>query len=92
MLEGKLDDPDAAGSFSGRLLTPEQVATRGRQADRAAPADPGPAPLARAAAAPLRPLPRLALQPAALVMRDAQAQAAPLQEADRQASGQVAPK
>ena len=26
MLEGKLDDPDAAGSFSGRLLTPEQVA------------------------------------------------------------------
>jgi NAD(P)-dependent dehydrogenase (short-subunit alcohol dehydrogenase family) len=27
MLEDKLDDPDAAGSFSGRLLTPEQVAT-----------------------------------------------------------------
>jgi short-subunit dehydrogenase len=26
MLEGKLDDPDAAGSFSGHLLTPEQVA------------------------------------------------------------------
>jgi len=26
MLEDKLDDPDAAGSFSGRLLTPEQVA------------------------------------------------------------------
>ncbi|HWM56096.1 MAG TPA: SDR family NAD(P)-dependent oxidoreductase [Solirubrobacterales bacterium] len=27
MLEDKLDDPDAAGSFSGRLLTVEQVAT-----------------------------------------------------------------
>jgi short-subunit dehydrogenase len=26
MLEGKLDDPDAAGSFSGRLLTPAEVA------------------------------------------------------------------
>lgn len=26
MLAGKLDDPDAAGSFSGQLLTPEQVA------------------------------------------------------------------
>jgi NAD(P)-dependent dehydrogenase (short-subunit alcohol dehydrogenase family) len=26
MLEDKLDDPDAAGSFSGHLLTPEQVA------------------------------------------------------------------
>jgi short-subunit dehydrogenase len=26
MLEGKLDDPDAAGSFSGQLLTPEEVA------------------------------------------------------------------
>jgi NAD(P)-dependent dehydrogenase (short-subunit alcohol dehydrogenase family) len=26
MLEDKLDDPEAAGSFSGRLLTPEQVA------------------------------------------------------------------
>jgi NAD(P)-dependent dehydrogenase (short-subunit alcohol dehydrogenase family) len=26
MLEDKLDDPDAAGSFSGSLLTPEQVA------------------------------------------------------------------
>jgi NAD(P)-dependent dehydrogenase (short-subunit alcohol dehydrogenase family) len=26
MLEDKLDDPDAAGSFSGRLLTPELVA------------------------------------------------------------------
>jgi NAD(P)-dependent dehydrogenase (short-subunit alcohol dehydrogenase family) len=27
MLEDKLDDPDAAGSFSGHLLTPTQVAT-----------------------------------------------------------------
>jgi len=27
MLEDKLDDPDAAASFSGRLLTPEQVAS-----------------------------------------------------------------
>jgi len=26
MLQDKLDDPDAAGSFSGKLLTPEQVA------------------------------------------------------------------
>jgi short-subunit dehydrogenase len=26
MLKDKLDDPDAAGSFSGHLLTPEQVA------------------------------------------------------------------
>jgi NAD(P)-dependent dehydrogenase (short-subunit alcohol dehydrogenase family) len=26
MLEGKLDDPDAAGSFSGQLLTPGEVA------------------------------------------------------------------
>jgi NAD(P)-dependent dehydrogenase (short-subunit alcohol dehydrogenase family) len=27
MLEDKLDDPEAAGSFSGHLLTPDQVAT-----------------------------------------------------------------
>jgi NAD(P)-dependent dehydrogenase (short-subunit alcohol dehydrogenase family) len=27
MLEDKLDDPDAAGSFSGHLLTPDQVAS-----------------------------------------------------------------
>jgi NAD(P)-dependent dehydrogenase (short-subunit alcohol dehydrogenase family) len=26
MIEGKLDDPEAAGSFSGQLLTPEEVA------------------------------------------------------------------
>ncbi len=38
MLEGKLDDPDAAGSFSGRLLTPEQVAAVvGRLTDRPRP-------------------------------------------------------
>ena len=38
MLEGKLDDPDAAGSFSGRLLTPEQVATAvGRLTERPRP-------------------------------------------------------
>jgi short-subunit dehydrogenase len=38
MLENKLDDPDAAGSFSGRLLTPEQVAAAvGRLTDRPRP-------------------------------------------------------
>jgi NAD(P)-dependent dehydrogenase (short-subunit alcohol dehydrogenase family) len=38
MLEGKLDDPDAAGSFSGRLLTPEQVASAvGKLTDRPKP-------------------------------------------------------
>jgi NAD(P)-dependent dehydrogenase (short-subunit alcohol dehydrogenase family) len=38
MIEGRLDDPDAAGSFSGRLLTPEQVATTvGRLAERPRP-------------------------------------------------------
>jgi NAD(P)-dependent dehydrogenase (short-subunit alcohol dehydrogenase family) len=38
MLEGKLDDPDAAGSFSGRLLTPERVASAvGRLTDRPRP-------------------------------------------------------
>ena len=71
MLEDKLDDLEAAGSFSGRLLTAGQVASRGRQADRAPPAGADPAPLARPAAAPLRPLPQPRLAPAALVMRDA---------------------
>ncbi len=28
MLEDKLDDPDAAASFSGTMLTPDQVADR----------------------------------------------------------------
>jgi len=38
MLEDKLDDPDAAGSFSGQLLTPEQVATAvGRLSERPRP-------------------------------------------------------
>jgi NAD(P)-dependent dehydrogenase (short-subunit alcohol dehydrogenase family) len=38
MLEDKLEDPDAAGSFSGQLLTPEQVATQvGRLLDRPRP-------------------------------------------------------
>jgi NAD(P)-dependent dehydrogenase (short-subunit alcohol dehydrogenase family) len=38
MLEGKLEDPDAAGSFSGRLLTPAQVAAAiGRLTDRPRP-------------------------------------------------------
>jgi NAD(P)-dependent dehydrogenase (short-subunit alcohol dehydrogenase family) len=38
MLEDKLDDPDAAGSFSGHLLTPEQVATEvGRLTERPRP-------------------------------------------------------
>ena len=40
MLEDKLDDPDAAGSFSGRLLTAERGGDRGRQADRAPAPDP----------------------------------------------------
>ena len=57
MLEDKLDDPDAAGSFSGRLLTPEQVASAvGKLTERPRPIL-DPAPLARPAAAPLRPLP-----------------------------------
>jgi len=38
MLEDKLDDPDAAGSFSGHLLTPERVAAEvGRLAERPRP-------------------------------------------------------
>jgi len=38
MLEGKLDDPDAAGSFSGHLLTPEAVAREiGRLTERPRP-------------------------------------------------------
>jgi NAD(P)-dependent dehydrogenase (short-subunit alcohol dehydrogenase family) len=38
MLEDKLDDPAAAGSFSGQLLTPEQVATEvGKLAERPRP-------------------------------------------------------
>jgi NAD(P)-dependent dehydrogenase (short-subunit alcohol dehydrogenase family) len=38
MLADKLDDPDAAGSFSGQLLTPEHVATQiGRLTERPRP-------------------------------------------------------
>jgi len=38
MLEGRLDDPDAAGSFSGHLLTPERVAAAvGRLTERPRP-------------------------------------------------------
>jgi len=38
MLEDKLDDPDAAGSFSGQLLTPQEVAAAiGRLAERPRP-------------------------------------------------------
>jgi len=38
MLEDKLEDPDAAGSFSGQLLMPEQVATEvGKLLDRPRP-------------------------------------------------------
>ncbi len=38
MLEDKLDDPDAAGSFSGHLLTPEEVAREvGRLVERPRP-------------------------------------------------------
>lgn len=38
MLEDKLDDPDAAGSFSGHLLTPERVAAEvGKLAERPRP-------------------------------------------------------
>jgi NAD(P)-dependent dehydrogenase (short-subunit alcohol dehydrogenase family) len=38
MIEGKLDDPDAAGSFSGHLMAPEQVATEvGKLTERPCP-------------------------------------------------------
>ncbi len=83
MLEDKLDDPDAAGSFSGHLLTPEQVAREvGKLTERPRPIL-DPAPLARPPAAPLRPLPPPRPAPAALGDARRQAQAAPLQEADR---------
>ncbi len=71
MLEDKLDDPDAAGSFSGRLLTPEQVATEvGRLTERPRPV----LVLPRWRGPVLRffdLFPRLALQLLPLVMRDA---------------------
>jgi hypothetical protein len=38
MIEDRLDDPDAAGSFSGQLLTPRQVAAAiGRLSERPRP-------------------------------------------------------
>jgi NAD(P)-dependent dehydrogenase (short-subunit alcohol dehydrogenase family) len=71
MLEGKLDDPDAAGSFSGQLLTPAQVATAiGRLTDR-----PRPVLVLPRWRGPMLRLfdlsPRLALKLLPLVMRDA---------------------
>ena len=71
MLEGKLDDPDAAGSFSGQLLTPAQVATAiGRLTERPRPI----LVLPRWRGAMLRLFdasPRLAVKLLPLVMRDA---------------------
>jgi NAD(P)-dependent dehydrogenase (short-subunit alcohol dehydrogenase family) len=71
MLEGKLDDPDAAGSFSGRLLTPERVATAiGRLTERPRPV----LVLPRWRGVVLRLFdvnPRLALKLLPLIMRDA---------------------
>jgi NADP-dependent 3-hydroxy acid dehydrogenase YdfG len=71
MLEGKLDDPDAAGSFSGTLLTPERVASAvGRLTDHPRPVVILPrwrGPLLRA----FDLFPRLALRLLPLVMADA---------------------
>lgn len=71
MLEGKLDDLDAAGSFSGRLLTPEQVATAiGRLTERPRPVLVLPrwrGPMLRFVDA----YPRLALKLLPLIMKDA---------------------
>ena len=71
MLEDKLDDPEAAGSFSGQLLTPEQVATAvGKLVER-----PRPLLVLPRWRGPLLRLfdlfPRLALRLLPLVMRDA---------------------
>ncbi len=83
MLEDKLEDPDAAGSFSGHLLTPEQVAREvGKLTERPRPVLILPrwrGPLLRT----LRPLPPP--RPAAAAGGDVgrAAPAAPLQEADR---------
>ena len=72
MLADKLDDPAAAGSFSGELLTPERVATEvGRLTER-----PRPMLVLPRWRGPLLRLfdlfPRLALRLLPLVMRDAQ--------------------
>jgi NAD(P)-dependent dehydrogenase (short-subunit alcohol dehydrogenase family) len=72
MLEDKLDDPAAAGSFSGQLLTPQQVASQlGRLTER-----PRPLLILPRWRGPVLRLfdlfPRLALRLLPLVMRDAQ--------------------
>jgi NAD(P)-dependent dehydrogenase (short-subunit alcohol dehydrogenase family) len=71
MLEDKLDDPAAAGSFSGELLTPERVATEvGKLAERPRPLLVLPrwrGPMLRL----FDTFPRLALRLLPLVMRDA---------------------
>ena len=71
MLAGKLGDPAAAGSFSGRLLTPEQVATAiGRLTERPRPI----LVLPRWRGTVLRlfdTFPRLAVRLLPLIMRDA---------------------
>jgi NAD(P)-dependent dehydrogenase (short-subunit alcohol dehydrogenase family) len=71
MLENRLDDPDAAGSFSGELLTPEHVATAvGKLTER-----PRPLLVLPRWRGPMLRLfdlfPRLALRLLPLVMRDA---------------------
>jgi NAD(P)-dependent dehydrogenase (short-subunit alcohol dehydrogenase family) len=72
MLEDKLDDPAAAGSFSGELLTPERVATAvGKLAERPRPLIVLPrwrGPILRL----FDVFPRLALRLVPLLMRDAQ--------------------
>jgi NADP-dependent 3-hydroxy acid dehydrogenase YdfG len=71
MLQDKLDDPDAAGSFSGHLLTPDEVATEvGKLTERPRPL----LVLPRWRGPVLRIFdlfPRLALRLLPLVMRDA---------------------
>jgi len=71
MLEDKLDDPDAAGSFSGHLLTPEQVAAEiGKLIERPRPVLVLPrwrGPVLRA----FDLFPRLAVRLMPLLMRDA---------------------
>ncbi len=71
MIEDKLDDPEVAGSFSGKLLTPEQVATEvGKLSARPKPLVVFPrwrTPMLRL----LELFPRLALRLLPLVMRDA---------------------
>lgn len=71
MLEDKLDDPDAAGSFSGQLLTPQRVAAEvGKLTERPRPVVVVPrwrGPILRA----FDLFPRLALRLLPLVMADA---------------------